>query len=143
MGLSKLFLLLGIGVLAVCLVLSITTLQVLRNAIGENDLIQENAYALVGELSGCVRALNELSTPAIPVERETQEATEEVSAKTEGFWCRVAGDYVGIYNESGKLVKATEIRIDRLPASLREELKNGIYLASREEVLELLNDLES
>ena len=142
MGLSKLFLFLGAGILAVCLVLSITMLQVLRNAISENDLIQENAYSLVGELNGCVRSLNELATPVIPVDKEEEESpSQEVSAPVESFWCREAGEYVGIYDSDGKLLTLTEIKLSSLPASMREELKKGVFLASREEVLELLRDL--
>ena len=143
MGLSKLLIFLGAGLLAVCLVLSITTLQVLRNAISENDLIQENAYSLVGELNGCVRALNELATPVIPVNREEDDSpAQEVSASAASYWCRAAGDYVGLYDSEGKLLKLTELKLSSLPASMREELQKGISLASWEDVLDLLRDLE-
>ena len=143
MGLSKVFLFLGAGLLAVCLVLSITTLQVLRNALDENDLLQESAYELVGELNGCVRALNELAAPVIPVNQEEGEKTEEVSAKPETFWCRASGNYVGLYNGDGKLLRITEIPLDHLPASTRESLQKGISLSSWDEVFKLLRDLES
>ena len=143
MGLSKLFLLLGTGILAVCLVLSITTLQVLRNAISENDLIQESAYSLVGELNGCVRALSELSTPVVPVESDTgEEPAKEVSGFAESFWLRASGNRIGLYNAKGKLIKLLEVKVDSLPASMREELQRGIAFDSLEEVLELLRDLE-
>ena len=139
MGLSKLFMILGAGLLAVCLVLSITTLQVLRNAISENDLIQESAYSLVGELNGCVRALNELSTPAVTVESDqSEDAVKEVLASAESFWLRASQNRVGLYNAKGKLIKLLEIRLDTLPASMREELQRGIALDSLEEVLEIL-----
>ena len=143
MGLSKLFLFLGAGLLAVCLVLSITTLQVLRNAISENDLIQENAYSLVGELNGCVRSLNELATPIIPVNRDEDDPpSQEASASATSYWCRAAGDYVGLYDSEGKLLKLSEIKVSSLPASMREELQRGISLSSWEDVLALLQDLK-
>ena len=142
MGLSKLFLLLGTGLLAVCLVLSITTLQVLRNAISENDLIQESAYSLIGELNGCVRALGELSTPVVPVESGQEEPATEVLASAESFWLRTAGNGIGLYNAKGKLIKLLEMRVDSLPSSMREELQRGISFDSLEDVLELLRDLE-
>ena len=142
MGLSKLFLFLGVGVLAVCLVLSITTLQVLRNAIEENDLIQENAYSLVGELNGCVRALGELSTPTVPVDTEQDEPAKEVVANADRYWLRTSGDKIGLYNAEGKLLKLVEIPLDSLPASMRKELARGISLSSLEELFDLLRDLE-
>lgn len=142
MGLSKLFLFLGVGVLAVCLVLSITTLQVLRNAISENDLIQENAYSLVGELNGCVRALGELSTPTVPAKTEQDEPAKEVVASVERYWLRASGDKIGLYNAEGKLLKLVEIPLTSLPASMREELSRGVSLSSLEELFELLRDLE-
>ena len=142
MGLSKLFLFLGVGVLAVCLVLSITTLQVLRNAIEENDLIQENAYSLVGELNGCVRTLGELSTPTVPVDTEQDEPAKEVVATADRYWLRTSGDKIGLYNAEGKLLKLVEIPLDSLPASTRKELSRGISLSSLEELFDLLRDLE-
>ena len=143
MGLSKIFLILGAGLLAVCLVLSITTLQVLRNAISENDLIQESAYSLVGELSGCVCALGELSLPAVPVESDqNEEPATEVLGTAESFWLRTSGNGIGLYNAKGKLIKLLEIRVDTLPASMRKELERGISFDSLEDVLELLRDLE-
>ena len=143
MGISKLFLFLGAGILAVCLVLSITTLQVLRNAISENDLIQENAYSLVGELNGCVRALGELSIPSTPVEKEEDvEPSKEVVAKTKLYWLRATGNKIGLYNSEGKLLKLMDFPLDRLPASMREEFSRGVSISSLEGLLELLRDLE-
>ena len=142
MGLSKLFVFLGAGLLAVCLVLSITTLQVLRNAISENDLIQENAYSLVGELNGCVRALNDLATPVVQAEKEEEQPAKEVSAQAVSYWCRAAGEYVGLYDAEGKLIKLTDFKLSSLPASMRTELQKGISISSLEEVIELLRDLK-
>lgn len=143
MRLSKVFFVLGVGVLAVCLVLSITTLQVLRNAISENGLIQENAYSLVGELNGCVRALGELSTPSVPVEEEGKgEEAKEVSASAERYWLRANGRKIGLYNAEGRLLKLLDLPLDSLPASAREELAKGVSLSSLEELFDLLRDLE-
>ena len=144
MGLSKLLLFLGAGILAVCLVLSITTLQVLRNAISENDLIQENAYSLVGELNGCVRALGELSIPSTPVENMEDEETpaKEVVALGDHYWLRATGNKIGLYNSEGKLLKLMDFPLDSLPVSMREELTRGVSISSLEELLELLRDIE-
>lgn len=144
MRLSKLFLFLAAGALAVCLALSVTTLQVLRNAVSENGRIQENAYSLVGELSGCVRALEAIPTPTLPVdgEEKTDDATE-VAAKVETYWLRAAGTKVGLYNAEGKLLEVFPLVLDALPRSLREELSAGIPFSSLEEVLQLLREIES
>ena len=144
MRLSKVFMFLSAGVLAVCLVLSITTLQVLRNAVSENGRIQENAYSLVEDLSGCVRALGDLPSPALPVDTEEPgKESIDVAARAESYWLRSVGGKIGLYNAGGKLLELFSIPVDALPLSLREELKNGILLSSLEEALELLRELQT
>ena len=73
---------------------------------------------------------------------EDAEPSKEVVAETKLYWLRATGNKIGLYNAEGKLLKLVDIPLDRLPASMREELARGVSLSSLEELLELLRDLE-
>ena len=60
--------------------------------------------------------------------------------ESDGFWVREHEGIIGVFNVVGELEYTVEVYIKTLPKKDRELLKNGIYAASREELLEILGD---
>lgn len=137
MDTSKLFTVLCCFILMICLVLSITTLIVLRNALEENDLLQQNAQKLANTLDGCVNELNQsMENDAIPTVKDTETA----QTQKEGFCIRAVNGHVGVYTADGALIHLLDIRTETLPQAEREALEKGIHVSSWQELIALVQD---
>ena len=138
MDTSKILLLLCCFVLIVCLTLSISTLVVLRNAIDENNSVQNDAMELVSELDGCVNDLNAvIQENSIPVSGTTADSKDIL------FWIRESEGKIAIYTADHYLIKVLDISVETLPPADREALSNGIGISSWQEALKLLQDYTS
>lgn len=142
MDTSKVMLALSGLILLVCLVLSITTLSTFRNAVSENEALQNDMEELASELGECVDVINGIPE-AITQATETQPIviTDE-SVSTTSFFLRALGDRIGVYTKEGHLVKLLETDLRTLPSTDRETLKHGIEVASWGELMELIQDYE-
>ncbi len=140
MDISKVMLTICALVLVVCLVLCITTLCVLRNAVAENGTVQKNATLLVDTLDDCVQELNGMvqKEDSVEVSARPEEDTADSS-----FYLRAVEGGVGVFTTEGYLVTRIDISIDTLPPSAREELKNGIRAESWQDLLKLIRDYTS
>lgn len=140
MDFSKLMAVISAFVLIVCLVLSITTLVVLRNAVAENGLIQEDAKSLIGELNTSVDRLE--STTNSQLENTTDEELP-VNADTERFTIREYEGKIAIFTEDGRMLHWLDVDLSLLPKNEREALAEGIEVKSRASLLSYLQDYTS
>lgn len=123
-------------ILAVCLVLSVTTLTVLRNATVEQEQVQRQAEALVDNVKGQIERLEKMQ-PSETDSRPTSAAGNEGKA---AFILRDANGLLAVYTEDGYLVLMSERETTHLPATDRERLREGIRRESWQEMLALMQD---
>ena len=64
----------------------------------------------------------------------------QVSEPDGCFWVREHEGVIGVFGIDGELEYTVEVYIKTLPEKDRQLLKNGIYAANREELLEILGD---
>ena len=125
-------------VLVVCLTLSITTLTVLRNAMEENDSLQEEAAALVGNLNTCIGEMNEmLVDDSIPTGSDTSIPS---NTDTDRFCIRAINGQIGIYTTDGYLVRLLDVSVDTLPQKDRDALNEGILVNSWRDLIAIIQD---
>ena len=137
MDFSKLIAVISAFVLIVCLVLSMTTLVVLRNAVDENRQLQVEAQALLNDLDD---TSNKLETNVNTVLKEDAQDEIPVGADAELFLLRAFEGKIGIYDESGVMLHWIEIDLNLLPASERQALSDGITIEGRKALLSYLLD---
>ena len=135
MDFSKIIAVISAFVLIVCLVLSMITLVVLRNAVAENGQLQAEAKSL----------LNDLNTTADKFEDhlvlKQEEPTEiPVDADAEIFVLREFEGKLGVYDESGVMLHWVELDLALLPQSERQALSEGITVEGRMALLSYLLD---
>lgn len=116
--------------LALCLVLSISTLTVLRRTVEESNaaLLEAHAY---------LRAWEDSLSPPQAMPEDT--AVNASPAKT-GYWIRAIHHRVAVYTADGELVYLTDISPALLPKADRDALQEGIYTATWGEMRELITD---
>ena len=136
---SKILTVLGSMLLAVCLTLSITTLVVLRNAVSENQVLQEDVRDCISELDGYVEDLKE-TTEKDSVSTSTN--IDNTQTKQDGFCIRAEGKKIGVYTTDGYLVRILDVSLDTLPSADRELLTTGISVTSWNEALDVIQDYE-
>lgn len=137
MDISKVFAVICAFILIVCLVLCVTTLVVLRNAVDENEAVQCNANALVKELD---QAIDRLILPETEPPKQDTEANATVAT---GY---IAGVYQGklaIYTSEGELLCCTPIDVSLLPASEQSALQIGIPIKDLSDLIGLMHDYTS
>jgi len=139
MDITKIFTILCGFLLIVCLTLSITCLVVMRNAVDETSAWQGRAETLVDELGGCVAAMKETEKEDIPVLAPNEDESQEPQTR---YCLRLDGEYLGIYDARGYLVKQLKTSAILLPAKEREKLRAGIWTASWGEMQLLVQDYE-
>ena len=127
-------------ILLVCLVLCITTLIILRNAVEEHRAIQTGAQTLVEELD---RSLDEWSEK---IEQDdasppnTEEIPTEGNALSDTIYLRTTGNKIGVFTKEGSLIRVLEVNPNTLPKRERDALREGIEIHSWEELLSLIRD---
>ncbi len=138
MDTSKLLAILCCFVLIVCLVLSISTLVVLRNAIAENEVLQNDAKELVSELDGYVEELNQNKPNDDSISASVN--TEQSGTKWDSFCIKETNGLIGIYASDGTLLKVLDISVSTLPPADRNALSKGIQIDSWRELIALMQD---
>ena len=120
--------------LALCLVLSISTLTVLRRTVEESNaaLLEAHAYLRAWEDS--------LSPPQAMPEDTAVNASPAPTPAEAGYWIRAVHQRVAVYTADGELVYLTDISPALLPKADRDALQAGIYTATWGEMRELITD---
>ncbi len=140
---SKILNILCAFLLTVCLCISVTTLCALRNALDENQQLQEKAEQLLNELDQSVLVMNAIAeVPAEEPELPKAPLTAEAQKQTVYKICSV-GQSIGVYTAEGKLIKLVDVNPKTLPTDMQRLLQEGITLSSWEELTSLLQDLTS
>lgn len=138
MDMSKIMTALCGFTLAVCLVLSVTTLTVLRNTIKEHDAVQQEAQCLVDDLNEYAKMLRQEESDDASLPTSTvPSGTVTVSG---AITVRESGGKIGIYTEEGYLIRLLDVSVESLPSADREALKKGIRVESWKELLSLIED---
>ena len=125
--------------LIVCLVLSITALTVLRNAMDETEALQRRTEAIMSGLGDCVDALEKETDE----EESVSTSTDTVAPKETAYRVLALGDKICVYDTEGSLIHVCDISITSLPQADREALAVGITLESWQAVRTLLTDYTS
>ena len=141
MDATKIFTILSGFLLIICLVLSITALTVMRNAVEESRSWQERAQSLVAELDACLREQDDKDS--IQVSTPNADKVENSKESTLGLVIRTVGERIGIYTAEGALLYRLNVSPATLTAATQEALSKGIRLESWQELLALLGDLDS
>lgn len=139
MDVTKIFTVLCGFLLIVCLVLSITCLVVMRNAVEETSVWQGRAEALVNELNGCVQAMKGMEADDVPV---IAPDSNENEAEKKRYCLRLEGEVLAIYDADGYLIKRSETNASLLPKTEQEKLTAGIWAESWAAAGRLLQDYE-
>ncbi len=139
MDMGKIFALLCALLLAVCLVLAVTTLTVLRNAVAENKAMQEEAAILMNVLSGSVDKLEDSIEVSIQKPQEPTDTTDQKDI----YIVKSINGRICVCNEEGTVIYCTDLSLALLPDSDRELLEKGIRVEGLEGLVQLMNDYRS
>ncbi len=139
MDTTKIFTILCAFLLLICLVLTLTTLVIMRQALDKSMAFQSQAAALV-------RAW-------FPTQEPTDKAPDgsadppanDMAADVlyNRFTLKEHNGKVGVYSEEGYLIRTFDISVSTLPREAREALESGVTFHSWRELIELIEDYES
>ena len=139
MEISKIFTLLCAFLLVICLVLSITALMVMRNAVAEADAWEERAAALITDLDACIQNFKSEQDQAVlaPITPDDSETSES------GFFLRAEGETVGVFTTEGYRVCECDVLLSTLPPQERARLEKGIYAKTWVDAMRLMQDYQA
>lgn len=138
---SKILNILCAFLLVVCLCISVTTLCALRNALDENQQLQETAKQLLRELDQSVLVMNAIAeTPDEEPNEPKEPGTLETQQRTV-YKLQTVGQRIGVYTAEGELLKLVDVEPKTLPTDIQQLLQDGIALSSFEELTSILQDL--
>lgn len=141
MDASRVFTVLCGFLLVICLVLSVTTAIILRQAVAENEAWRSHAEApvLTPEVASteCVTCLG----TAAPTEKEDAPSVD-ADILYHRLCMREVGGKIGIYSEDGYLIRTLNVAVKALPKKDQDALSKGIYVNSWEELIALIEDYE-
>lgn len=140
MDFSKLMAIISTFTLIVCLVLSITTLVVLRNAVEENEQIQHEAKTLINDLNTSVDKLEATANSSL---KDDQQQEIPVNAEAEIFTLREHEGKIAVYTKDGIMLHWVNVNLNLLPGSERAALAEGIEVESRQSLFSYLQDYMS
>ena len=133
-NLSQIAAVLCVLLLAICLILTLNTVSVLRNAAEESHHIYLEALALFDA------AGNGASEPEVPQDTLPHVCPTDAAAST-GYYIRETNDRIAIYTAAGELVTVTELSPKALPLSDQTDLQKGIYAENWTVLQQRLMDL--
>ena len=138
---SKILNILCAFLLIVCLCISVTTLCALRNALDENELLQQRTEELLAELDRSVLAMDAIAEDAVQVlANQNQSPTTEEKSPTV-YRLRSTGENIGVYTADGNLIKLLDVHPKTLPTEIQRMLAEGISLSSWNELVEMIQDI--
>ena len=94
----------------------------------------------VGAAMSAVAALDKYGTLLNKLERLDSLYVSAQTAEDGSFWVREHEGVIGVFGDNGEHLYTVEVYVKTLPEKDRALLKEGIYAATREELLEILGD---
>ena len=134
MDISRIISVMCVFLLAVCLILSITALTVLRNAVDESTRACMEVQCFLESLED--QQINE-EPPQTDVEVDNSIPVDVLSNR---FCMREINGKIAIYTSDGYLVRLLDISVETLPHADQQALQQGIEVSSWKEILALIQD---
>ena len=137
MDISRIISVMCVFLLSVCLILSIGTLTVLRNAVDESNRACREAQAFLETMGD---QLKESEPPS-----EDAEVDNSIPADVlyEQFCMREVNGRIAIYTADGYLIRLLDVSVKTLPEADQAALREGICVSSWKEILALMQDFGS
>jgi len=143
MDASKIFTILCAFLLVICLVLSITALIVMRNAVSESQTWHDRAAVLVSNLNTLLENVDESDdSVSTSTDSDTNEPSTDVDVLYNRFTMRETEGKIGVYTEEGYLIRLIDVNVKTLPKEEQDRLLDGISVNSWRELIELMQDYE-
>ena len=120
--------------LAVCLIFSISTLTVLRNAVDESNRACREAQDFLEKMGD---QLKEIESPVEDAEVDNSIPTDVLY---EQFCMREVNGRIAIYTVDGYLIRLLDVSVKTLPEADQAALREGICVSSWKEILALMQD---
>ena len=134
MDISRIISVMCVFLLAVCLILSITALTVLRNAVDESTQACMEVQCFLESLED--QQINE-EPPQTDIEVDNSIPVDVLSNH---FCMREINGKIAIYTSDGYLVRLLDICVETLPHADQQALQQGIEVSSWKEILALIQD---
>lgn len=134
MDISRIISVTCVFLLAVCLILSITALTVLRNAVDESTQACMEVQYFLESLED--QQMND-EPPQTDVEVDNSIPVDVLSNR---FCMREINGKIAIYTSDGYLVRLLDISVETLPHADQQALQQGIEVSSWKEILALIQD---
>lgn len=144
MDISRVFTLLCAILLVLTLVLSITSLLVLKGTVEESEKWQLHAQALLGD----IEVFAESNTSERDTHTEASKPSQSEPPSTDAdvlynkFYIRETNDKIGIYCDDGQLIRTLDVNVKTLSEKDQTRLKQGIRVNSWSELVSLIQDYE-
>ena len=134
MDISRIISVMCVFLLAVCLILSISALTVLRNT------VDESTQACL-EVQAFLNSMNEELKATEPPSAETEESNSvPTDVLYENFCMREVNGKIAVYTADGYLIRILDISVETLPEADQAALRQGICVSSWKEILALMQD---
>lgn len=140
---TKILTLLCTFLLLVCLTLSIVALTVMRNATDESLRLRKEAHVLLDTLDDSLAAMSALverTKDSLPTFGKDEEGSVNTDGTFEALCIRLEGGRIGVYTESGRLLRILDLDPASLPPKERAALEKGIPIRSWQELIQLIQD---
>ncbi len=135
MDISRIISVMCVFLLAVCLILSITALTVLRNAVDESTQACMEVQCFLESLEEDQSVKEESSETEVEVDNSIP-----VDVLSNHFCMREINGKIAIYTSDGYLVRLLDISVETLPHADQQALQQGIEVSSWKEILALIQD---
>ena len=136
MDITKTFTILCAILLLICLVLTVTTLIIMRQTLDKSLAFQSAVLAMH-------TIPPTLETPKDTTHDDPPPADVEADVLYNRFTLKEHNGQIGVYSEEGYLIRTFQISVSTLPREAREALKKGVTFHSWRELLQLIEDYES
>ncbi len=144
MDVSKLFTLLCAILLVIALVLSITSVFILKETVEETEKWQFRAQALLGSMEAFAESSTdeEAETPPSDTIQKEDPPVTDADILYNKFYIREVNEKIGVYCDEGQLIRVLDVNVKTLPEKDREKLKKGIRVNSWSELISVIQDYE-
>ena len=134
MDISRIISVMCVFLLAVCLILSISALTVLRNTVDESTKACLEVQAFLDSMDEELKVTD-------PPSAETEESNSvPVDVLYENFCMREANGKIAVYTSDGYLIRLLDVSVETLPEADQTALRQGICVSSWKEILALMQD---
>ena len=140
MNTTRIFCVLCVLLMMICLALSVTSMLVLHNTNQKENEWNERAALLEEVLTNTQDREEETDT------EETTEPPSSPSLETDILYqrlcIRAVNGKIAVYSEDGYLIRTVNVDVKTLPTKEQKALEKGIYVDSWRELIDLIRDYE-